>query len=433
MEELTTAAEIGAALRDSRKRTLALVEDLDDDQLLGPRFAIVNPLLWEIGHVAWFQERWVLRHLRGKPPILEHGDRLYDSTAIAHDTRWDLPLLSRRETLGYMSDVLESIVGDLEQGGREELSEKEANLHKLALFHEDMHDEAFTYTRQTLGYHAPRPPAGGTAAAGGAGSAAGDIELAGGPLLLGASRDAPFVFDNEKWSHAVEVAPFRIARTAVSQAGFAEFVEDAGYGRRELWSEPGWIWRTREAASHPVYWRKQDGGGWQRRRYDEWVELEEHLPVLHVNWYEVEAYCRWAGRRLPTEAQWELAATEGLEGATRRRHPWGQADPDPARANLDALAGGCVEVGALSAGDTPEGCRQMLGNVWEWTADDFLPYPGFSVDAYEEYSKPWFGTRKVLRGGCWVTRSRMMRNTYRNFYEPDRRDVLAGFRTCAAN
>ena len=197
MEELTTATEIGAALRGSRKRTLALVEDLDDDQLLGPRFAIVNPLLWEIGHVAWFQEKWVLRHLRGKPPILEHGDRLYDSIAIAHDTRWDLPLLSRDETLGYMSAVLENIAGGLEQRGRQEVPENEAYLHKLALFHEDMHDEAFTYTRQTLGYPAPRSPAGGAAASAGGGSLAGDVELPAGVLLLGASRDDPFVFDNE--------------------------------------------------------------------------------------------------------------------------------------------------------------------------------------------------------------------------------------------
>ncbi len=431
MGELTTAAEIGAALRDSRKRTLALVQDLDDDQLLGPQLAIVNPLLWEIGHVAWFQEKWVLRHLRGLPPILEHGDRLYDSIAIAHDTRWELPLLSRDETLGYMSDVLENIAGGLERRGREELPEKEAYLHKLALFHEDMHDEAFTYTRQTLSYPAPRSPAGGVAADPGGGSPAGDVELPGGVLMLGASDDDPFVFDNEKWSHPVQVKPFRIARTAVSQARFLEFVEDEGYARRELWSEAGWSWRTEEQAQHPVYWRREPGGGWQRRRFDEWADLEEPLPVVHVNWYEADAYCRWSGRRLPTEAEWELAATEGLDGATRRRHPWGGADPDPTRANLDSVAGGCVDVGALSAGDTPEGCRQMLGNVWEWTRDDFLPFPGFSAGPYAEYSEPWFGTRKVLRGGCWATRSRMIRNTYRNFYEPDRRDVWAGFRTCA--
>jgi iron(II)-dependent oxidoreductase len=432
MEKLTSAVGIGEALRDSRRRTLALVQDLDDRQLMGPMSPIVNPLLWEIGHIAWFQEKWVLRHLRGKASIRGDGDRLYDSTAVPHDTRWELPLPSREGTLRYMSAVLDEITGALEQRGNAELSEEEAYFHQLALFHEDMHDEAFTYTRQTLSYPAP-----GSARRAASGSnrprMGGDAEIAGGVLRLGAARGEPFVFDNEKWIHPVEVAPFRMARATVTQARFLEFVEDAGYSRRELWSDAGWGWRSRENAAHPVYWRKAAGGTWQRRRFDEWVELEEQLPVLHVNWYEAEAYCRWAGRRLPGEAEWELAATGGLEGLARRKHPWGEADPDSTRANLDARAGGCVDAGCLPTGDTPEGCRQMIGNVWEWTRDDFRPFPGFGADPYEEYSEPWFGTRKVLRGGCWVTCSRMMRNTYRNFYEPDRRDVLAGFRTCATD
>jgi iron(II)-dependent oxidoreductase len=162
--------------------------------------------------------------------------------------------------------------------------------------------------------------------------------------------------------------------------------------------------------------------------------------VLHVNWYEADAYCRWAGRRLPTEAEWETAASAepsagGRRGdalaPTKRRFPWGDATPTPDRANLDWRAMGCVDVGAFPAGESAFGCRQMIGNVWEWTSDDFAPYPGFEVDPYQEYSEPWFGTHKVLRGGCWTTRSRLLRNTWRNFYRPDRRDVWAGFRTCA--
>ena len=161
------------------------------------------------------------------------------------------------------------------------------------------------------------------------------------------------------------------------------------------------------------------------------------LPVIHVNWYEAEAYCNWAGRRLPTEAEWELAASaeptaEG-HGITKskRRFPWGDEPPTPDRTNLDWQSMGLLEVGALPAGDSAFGCRQMIGNVWEWTASEFQPYPGFVVDPYKEYSKPWFSTQKVLRGGCWTTRSRLIRNTWRNFYTPDRRDVWAGFRTCA--
>jgi iron(II)-dependent oxidoreductase len=153
--------------------------------------------------------------------------------------------------------------------------------------------------------------------------------------------------------------------------------------------------------------------------------------VLHVNWHEAEAYCRWAGRRLPTEAEWELAAAGGLDGS-KRRFPWGEERPTPELANLDWRALGCVDVAAFPAGDSVFGCRHMIGNVWEWTASDFLPYPGFVADPYKEYSAPWFGTHKVLRGGCWATRSRLLRNTWRNFYLPDRRDVWAGFRTCAS-
>jgi iron(II)-dependent oxidoreductase len=299
---------------------------------------------------------------------------------------------------------------------------------EYAVFHEDMHDEAFTYTRQTLGYPPPRlaltpPPAS-------AGPLAGDARCDGGQMLLGAPRDAPFVFDNEKWGHDVEIAPFSIARAPVTQAEFAAFVEDGGYQREPLWGASGWEWRTAEGALHPVYWRGS-ASGWERRNFDSWVPLEPHRPVIHVNWYEAMAYCRWAARRLPTEVEWEAAAA--LEpGGRKRRFPWGEGPPDPERANLDAGRLGCVDVGALPAGDSAIGCRQMIGNVWEWTQSPLTPYPGFVADAYAEYSQPWFHTHKVLRGGCWVTRSRLLRNTWRNFYMPDRRDVLAGFRTCAA-
>ena len=176
-----------------------------------------------------------------------------------------------------------------------------------------------------------------------------------------------------------------------------------------------------------MYWQREEDG-WLRRDFDRWLPLERHRPVIHVNWYEADAYCRWAGRRLPTEAEWELAAC-GF--AAPVRYPWGNDFPTTRHANLDGLALGCADVGAFPEGDSPFGCRQMIGNVWEWTADDFLPYPGFVVDPYKEYSEPWFGTHKVLRGGCWATRARLLRNTWRNFYTPERRDVWAGFRTCS--
>jgi ergothioneine biosynthesis protein EgtB len=411
---------------DARQRTFDLVADLDDSQLLGPRLAIVNPLLWEIGHVAWFQEKWVLRHALGEPPIRADGDALWDSAAVAHDTRWDLPLPTRAETLSYLTEVRDRVLDRLVHGGGDP---RLLYFVRYTVYHEDMHDEAFTYTLQTHGYPAPRL-SGAAARPAGAGPRPGDVQVAGGELLLGALPDEPFVFDNEKWAHTVAVAPFTIARAPVTQEEFAAFVDDGGYRRRDLWSEEGWTWRETAGAAQPVYWRR-DGDAWERRDFDRWVSLEPHRPVLHANWYEAQAYCLWARRRLPTEAEWEAAASLDHAAGTKRRFPWGDASPDPLLAQLDARVLGCADVSAHPEGDSPAGCRQMIGNVWEWTQDAFAPYPGFVPDAYKEYSEPWFFTHKVLRGGCWVTRGRLLRNTWRNFYPPDRRDVWAGFRTCA--
>ncbi len=419
--------ELADHVLDARSRTCELVADLDDAQLLGPRLPIVNPLLWEIGHVAWFQEKWVLRHALGEPPIRPDGDALWDSAAVAHDTRWDLPLPTRRDTLDYLTQVRDRV---LERLARHAGDAPLPYFVLYAVLHEDMHGEAFTYTRQTLAYAPPRCD-GARESTAAAGPWPGDVHVAGGTLLLGATREEPFVFDNEKWAHPVELAPFAIARAAVTQAEFAAFVEDAGYRRPELWSEEGWAWRLRAGAERPVYWRR-DGGGWQRRDFDRWLALEPHRPVLHVNWHEAQAYCRWAGRRLPTEAEWEAAAALDTATGRKRRFPWGDSPASAGQARLDASLLGCADVAAHAEGDAASGCRQMIGNVWEWTESAFSPYPGFARDAYKEYSEPWFFTHKVLRGGCWVTRRRLLRNTWRNFYPPDRRDVWAGFRTCAA-
>jgi iron(II)-dependent oxidoreductase len=261
------------------------------------------------------------------------------------------------------------------------------------------------------------------------------VEVTGGAFLLGAAPDEPFVFDNEKWAHEVTLAPFRLARAPVTQAEFAAFVDDGGYTRRALWSDAGWRWREAAGAERPVYWERS-GAGWLRRDFDRWLPLEPYRPMVHVNAHEAEAWCRWAGRRLPTEAEWEAAAAcergpEGRLAPVKRRFPWGDVPPSPERAHLDARALHAVDVGACAAGDAACGCRQLVGNVWEWTASEFLPYPGFVADPYEEYSKPWFGTHRVLRGGSFATPARLLRNTWRNFYTPDRRDMWAGFRTCA--
>jgi iron(II)-dependent oxidoreductase len=422
--------ELSAWVRDARRRTLSMVAGLDEGELMGPRLEVVNPLLWEIGHVAWFQERWVLRHAGGQEAGRVDADGLWDSSAVPHHVRWDLPLPSPEATLAYMREVEGRVLRLLEERPTADVK----YFAEYAVYHEDMHDEAFAYTRQTLAY--PAPPTAGAEdvssparADGFAGPWPGDASVPGGVLALGADEREPFVFDNEKWAHSVTVAPFHIARAPVTAGEFAEFVDDGGYSQRGPWSEAGSAWRSSHEAAHPVYWRRGPEG-WERREFDRWVPLEPHRPVLHVSWYEAEAWCAWAGRRLPTEAEWEMAAAFDPAGG-KRRLPWGDAPATAGRANLEGRAGGCLDVAALPEGDSACGCRQMIGNVWEWTATDFHPYPGFVADAYRDYSQPWFHTHKVLRGGCWVTRARLLRNTWRNFYPPDRADVWAGFRTCA--
>lgn len=439
----STQPPLRDSLLDTRHRSFALYADLDSAQLLGPRLAVVNPPLWEIGHLGWFQEYWCLRY-RGEnqepsPSILPNADALYNSATVAHDIRWDLPLPDIDRTQIYLDNVAEAVFERLE---REPDNLSLRYFAQLAVFHEDMHGEAFFYTRHTLSYSRPklagwpkaRPssprPAPIHAAFGD--SPKGDAEIRGGRFLLGAKQDDPsFVFDNEKWGHEIDVPSFRMAKTAVSNGEYLDFVMAGGYARRELWCHAGWTWRERVHAHHPGYWRQRDGV-WYVREFDEWISLNERsdAAIVFVNWYEADAFCRFAKRRLPTEAEWELAAG----GFEKRLYPWIENTTGPealSRANLDGIMPrtGCVS--AFSAGDTPEGVRQLWGNVWEWTADWFAPYPGFVRDPYKEYSEPWFGDHKVLRGGCFATRTLLLRNTWRNFYTPDRRDVFAGFRTCA--
>ncbi len=407
--EALSSAEIRGMLCDARNRTLELLSDLTDEQFAVPELDIINPPIWEMGHVAWFWERWALRHLRGAASIHPHADEFWDSAAVSHHARWELPLPSRSQTMQYMQQVADLALERLPDG---EITPDEAYFYWLPIMHEDMHAEAFAYTRQTLGYP---PPAGWREATVVSEAAPGDVEIQGGMYLMGARPGEHLVFDNEKWAHEVQIAPFSIARCAVSNGEYAAFVDDGGYQRREWWSDEGWAWRHREGANHPVYWISEAKGRWSHRFYDRVLPLPLEQPVIHVNWYEADAYCRWAGRRLPTEAEWEFAAS----GAGKE-------------ARLDATALGPAPVAAFAAGDSEYGCRQMIGNVWEWTATDFQPYPGFVVDPYKEYSQPWFGSdRKVLRGGCWVTRSRLIRRTWRNYFTKERRDIFAGFRTCA--
>ncbi len=420
-------ATLQAMLRAARARTLSYANQLEPDQWIGPYLDIINPPLWEIGHLGWFQEYWCLRYRPQRipaPSLLKRTDTLYNSALVPHADRWRLALPAVDKTLAYLQDTFDAVLARI---SREGATEHMRYFTQLAVFHEEMHNEAFDYTRQTLGYAGPLDRQSQIEVT----PLTGDANISGGKFMLGASKDNGFVFDNEKWAHEVEVLPFRMARTAVTNAEFAAFVDDAGYASRDLWDDDGWRWREQAGATAPLYWAKQ-GGEWQVRRFDQWMPLDLKAAIIHVNWHEADAYCKWARRRLPTEAEWEFAAATSPGNLTRkRRFPWGDALPTTAHANLYAVLFRPVDVSAFPDGDSGWGVRQMFGNTWEWTADGFEPYPGFVRDPYQEYSKPWFGNHKVLRGGCYATRACLLRNTWRNFYTPDRRDVLAGFRTCA--
>lgn len=430
-------------LLDAGRTIDALVLDLGEDAWTVPKIETINPILWEVGHIAWFLETWALRRTLGLDSLRSDSDALWDSAAVAHDIRWDLDHPSRGETLAYSAAVRERVVEEL----RSRPDDLALRYHAhYACMHEDMHAEAFAYTRQTLGYPRPGKLDGGVhgpdVAARRSGAESSDVEVGGGTYRLGAERGEGFVFDNERWAHSVVVEPFRIARCAVSQAQFAEFVSDGGYSEAAHWSRDGLDWKSRVGnPSMPIYWRG-DASGFERRHFDHWRSLEPDRPVVHVNFHEAQAYCRWAGRRLPTEVEWERAALGGATLASsssapglipKSPQPWGVEPISPRRAQVDFRDLDTVDVHAFSEGDSPQGCRQMMGNVWEWTDTVFGPYPGFELDPYREMSAPWFGSRRVLRGGAWATRSRLLRGAYRNYMTPDRRDIFAGFRTCATN
>jgi len=390
---------LAAALADARRRTAAIYSHLDLAGVEVPCIPVVNPPLWELAHIAWFQEYWCLRGGdESEATLLENSDALFNSSTVPHDSRWQLPYPPAERLMRYMRETF-----DATQDALAGTPEEARYFFRLSLLHEDMHGEALLMTLQTLSL--PAPPIDSKDPPRSPADPAKDIRFEGAEFTMG-TECAPFAFDNERGAHRVNVKPFAMASRPVTQGEFARFLDATGTGP-------------------PPHWRKE-AGGWSARRFDRWDAIDPHAPMVHASLEDALAYCRWAGRRLPTEAEWEFAARNG---GRCDRYPWGDcaANAAPGLDFRHRGPSGALEDPMPSA----TGLKQMLGGVWEWTASPFTPYPGFAPDPYRDYSQPWFNSHYVLRGGSFATRSRIAHNRYRNFYLPHRRDPFAGFRTCA--
>jgi gamma-glutamyl hercynylcysteine S-oxide synthase len=409
-----------AALEEARERTLALVAPFDDAQLERVHSTLMSPLVWDLGHIAAFEDLWLVHRYGGRPLLRDDLADVYDAFETPRAGRGDLPFLGPPAARAYLAEVRERT--------REVIAERgidDGIIAELILRHEHQHNETMLQTIQL----AELP---GLPSEDGAGPARGDhsglelIEVPGGPCTVGAAADG-FAYDNERPRHHTDVRGYLIGRTPITNASYLTFVEGGGYERREWWSDEGWAWKEDYDITRPQSWTADLRSEW---RLSGLQPLHPDRPVVHISWFEADAFARAHDGRLPTEVEWEKAATWDQERRTARLHPWGDEPPRPGvHANLDTVAGGPVPAGSLESGASPYGCLGMIGDVWEWTASDFTGYPGFTPFPYREYSEVFFGSRyKVLRGGSWATRPRVAAATFRNWDYPQRRQIFSGFR-----
>jgi gamma-glutamyl hercynylcysteine S-oxide synthase len=420
---------IAAELAASRRRTRALTTDvLAEPELAAQHSPIMSPLVWDLAHVGNQEELWLVRDVGGREPVRQDIDELYDAFRHPRADRPRLPLLDSGEAGRYLGTVREKALDILAAAPLEgrRLTEHGFAFGMIAQ-HEQQHCETMLATHQlragaaVLAAPPPAPPRLPPAAA--------EVLIPAGPFTMGTSVE-PWALDNERPAHVVRLAAFRIDTLPVSAAGYAAFVADGGYQDRRWWAPAGWAHIRREGITAPLFWQP-DGDWWVRRRFGHYEPVPASEPVQHVCWYEADAYARWAGKRLPTEAEWEKAARHDPATGRSRRYPWGEQDPAPELANLGGAHLQPAAVGSYPAGASAYGVRQLIGDVWEWTASDFAGYPGFAAFPYREYSEVFFGREyKVLRGGSWASDPVACRGTFRNWDYPVRRQIFTGFR-CA--
>ena len=419
------AEQIAVMLTDARAETLRLFDLARESDLHeSPGFGY-RPTIWHLAHIGVFEAYWLLQKLQGRSAPDERYERIFDPIRTPREESKQLP--SRREMETYLRRVRSDVLGCLDEFDFDSNNPLTGGgyIFQLVLEHERQHQETLAYLFQLLDGArevASRAPDASTAQ-----TARDIVSIRAGAFMMGAARDS-FAYDNERPAREVFVPEFRIARVPVTNGEFARFVTEGGYERREFWDEEGWSWREKENWTHPLYWRREGGGFVVRRMFDE-APLEEDHPVTGVSWYESEAYARFAGKRLPTEAEWEKAASWDASGDAKRRFAWGDEKPDASRCNFDMRRWGTTPVGSFSAGASAYGCLDMTGNVWEWTSTPFEGFEGFEPFPYPEYSEVWFdGDHRVLKGGSWATRASVLRTSFRNFFRRHFRIAFAGIR-----
>ena len=419
---------IAGSLLAARERTRLLTESVEDDDLVRQHSPLMSPLVWDLAHIANQEELWLLRTVGGREPMRPEIDPLYDAFEHPRAKRPTLPLLAPAEARAYVREVRGRVL-DLLEGSRLEGSPLVAGGFAFGMIaqHEQQHDETMLITHQlragppVLAAAPPEP-------ARDALTLPAEVLVPGGPFTMGTS-DEPWALDNERPAHTIDVPSFYLDTTPVTNAAYQDFIADGGYDSPRWWSEGGWAHRQRAGLTAPLFWRREDSG-WVRTRFGVTEPVPPAEPVMHVCWYEAQAYAAWAGRRLPTEAEWEKAARFDPATGRSRRYPWGDQPPTPELANLGQRHLQPAAAGSYPAGAAPSGARQLIGDVWEWTASDFRPYPGFRAWPYREYSEVFFGQEyKVLRGGSFAVAPVVSRGTFRNWDYPVRRQIFSGFRT----
>jgi iron(II)-dependent oxidoreductase len=422
---------LAAGLAEARERTLEIVTPLSEDDLHRQHDPLMSPVAWDLGHIAAFEELWLTRNLDGAIEFTEMPG-LYNPFEHPRRVRGQLRLpglADVRETMGEIRARVLARLRDADfEGGTELL--RDGYVYHMVLQHEYQHDETILQTLQLKQGEPYTPPVRRAVPAGRELAPTGAmVRFAGGFVELG-TNDRSAAYDNERPRHAVHLRPFWIDVTPVTNGAYLEFIEAGGYRRREWWSEAGWVWLQEAGVSAPKHWHRE-GAEWRTRTLELVRPLDPRRPVCHVAWHEAEAYARFVGKRLPTEAEWEAAASWDPATGTAHAYPWGDEPPTAALANVDQLAFDTAPVGAYERNRSPIGCYGMIGDVWEWTASDFTAHPGFRAFPYAEYSEVFFGSEyKVLRGGSWATRPGAIRNTFRNWDYPIRRQIFSGFR-CA--